>query len=594
MHCNVHSVVRPVESAGVQGLIADGALTAWFQPILKLDSAGLYAHEALIRGPERSALHLPDALFALARAQGCETALELACLQTAIRSWANLRAPGRLFANVSANAFMRVFDDRGQGSVLETMSEVGMAPTALVLELTEHTRVQDTRALMRTADAVRGIGIGLAVDDFGDGRSSLRLWSELKPDIVKIDKYFAIDIATHGEKLQVLRALMHIAEVFGTTVVVEGLENAEDLRVVRDLGVSLGQGFLLGRPAPTPVREPASGARAVLESRHIAVFPELRRVANRRFTAERFLVDVPNVQPTTTNEEVMQLFHAHEQLHTTAVVGPDGVPIAVINRERFLAQYTKPFFKEVYGRKPCTLLANTSPLVVDVHAGIDELTSILTSADQRYLTDGFVITEAARYRGIGTGEQLVRAVTELRIEAARHANPLTFLPGNIPITDHIARLLDAGVHFVACYGDLNHFKPFNDHYGYWRGDEMIRLAARAFVTHCDGQRDFVGHVGGDDFVVLFQSENWVERCARIVETFDTSARMLYDDEVRLSGGISAEDRHGVLRFFPYTTLSIGAVPVEPGAFREADAVANAAASAKHAAKVGGKGLHVAG
>ena len=87
------------------------------------------------------------------------------------------------------------------------------------------------------------------------------------------------------------------------------------------------------------------------------------------------------------------------------------------------------------------LFANTTPLVLDKHTGLDGMTAVLTSVDQRYLTEGFIVTEGGRYLGLGTGEQLVRVVTEARIEAARHANPLTFLPGNIPISEHIARLL---------------------------------------------------------------------------------------------------------------------------------------------------------
>ncbi|MCV4733140.1 EAL domain-containing protein, partial [Escherichia coli] len=74
----------------------------------------------------------------------------------------------------------------------------------------------------------------------------------LKPDIVKIDKYFAKGVATHGAKLQTLRALLQIAEVFDTTMVAEGLETPEDLKVVRDLGIALGQGYLIGRPAHAP------------------------------------------------------------------------------------------------------------------------------------------------------------------------------------------------------------------------------------------------------------------------------------------------------------------------------------------------------
>src|SRR6202022_2619470 len=130
--------------------------------------------------------------------------------------------------------------------------------------------------------------------------------------------------------------------------------------------------------------------------------------------------------------------------------------------------------------------------------------------------DGFVLVDAGRYVGLGTAEQLVRSVTEMRIEAARHANPLTFPPGNIPISEHIARLLSARISFTACYCDLNNFKPYNDQYGYWRGDEMIRLAAGVISGSCDARRDFVGHVGGHDFVVLFQSADWDRRCAQIL------------------------------------------------------------------------------
>jgi GGDEF domain-containing protein len=184
----------------------------------------------------------------------------------------------------------------------------------------------------------------------------------------------------------------------------------------------------------------------------------------------------------------------------------------------------------------------------------------------------------------------VRSVTEVRLEAARHANPLTFLPGNIPISIHVKRLLDSGVEFTACYADLNHFKPFNDHYGYWRGDEMIRLVAKLAVAHSDPQRDFVGHVGGDDFLILFQSEDWQPRCERLLREFAARAIDLYDEPGRERGGITAEDRHGVTRFFPFTTLSIGATRVGCKQFRDAEEVATRAALAKHRAKLSGTGL----
>ena len=108
--------------------------------------------------------------------------------------------------------------------------------------------------------------------------------------------------------------------------------------------------------------------------------------------------------------------------------------------------------------------------------------------------------------------------------------------------------------------------------------------ARLTLDHCDTQRDFVGHVGGDDFIMLFQSDDWELRCERLVVDFNAQAISLYDDAGRAAGGIDAEDRHGVLRFFAFTSLSIGAVRVRRGQFRTAEEVASAAASAKHDAK----------
>jgi EAL domain-containing protein (putative c-di-GMP-specific phosphodiesterase class I)/GGDEF domain-containing protein len=575
----------------VRDLIEHRALAAHFQPIVELATGQVHAHEALVRGPAGSALATPDALFAAAQREGATLDLEIECVRCALAAWGGAGARGKLFINLSAGALVQVLAGHSLEQILQSVTRHGVPPSSVVIELTEHERVTDHEALIAATTQLRRCGIGLAIDDFGDGRSSLRLWSELRPELVKIDKYFSKELPLSSDKLQTWRALLQIAETLGARLVAEGLETSEELRLVRDLGVALGQGWVLGRPAPAPVDLPLPGACEVLRSRDIAVFPELKRASNGGLTASRLLITAASVTPDTSHDDVMEVFRQSESLPALAIV--DGsTPVGLISRSSFIARYAKPFFKELYGRKPCTLYASLNPVTVEIHTGMAELTSVLTSSDQRYLTDGFVITEGGHYRGVGTGEQLVRAVTESRIEAARHANPLTFLPGNIPISDHIGRLLASGRDFVAAYADLNHFKPFNDHYGYWRGDEMIRLVARVVVSHCDATRDFVGHVGGDDFMMLFQSADWEDRCERIVASFDALARELFDAEALAEGGIHAEDRHGVMRFHPCTTLCIGAVRVPPGRHGLAEDVANAAAAAKRAAKHGAHSLMV--
>ena len=570
-------------------LMRSNGLHTVFQPIVSLRDGTIYSHEALIRGPQGSAFHSPDVLLAAAAHEGLNFEFENLCITVALDRWGALLEPGRLFVNISAEVLVQVLKRCGRDVLLAFISELGVLPRMLVLEITEHERVTDMDYLAHVVQDIRSAGVSLALDDFGDGRSSLRLWSQLKPEIVKIDKYFTKDISQHADKLKTIQALQQIAAIFDTALVAEGIETEDDLRVLRDMGISYGQGYFLGRPAPLPRENVEPQALEVMRDRRVAVYPELSRASHVGHINRIAVVEAPGVALRTTNDELAALFVTRTDLHAVAVVDGNR-PVGIINRSRFMDAYSKLFYRELWGRKPCVAHINPEPRLIERNHNVDELIGILTSNDQRYLTAGFIVTENGRYVGLGTGDQLVRSVMETRIEAARHANPLTFLPGNIPISQHIERLLASGVEFVACYADLNNFKPFNDQYGYWRGDEMIRMVARLALAHCDPQRDFVGHVGGDDFIILYQSAGWQLQCEQIVREFALQAIALFDGPAREAGGIHAEDRHGVSRFFPLTTLSIGAVKIRRDEYSSAEQVASVAARAKHDAKIHGEGL----
>jgi EAL domain-containing protein (putative c-di-GMP-specific phosphodiesterase class I)/GGDEF domain-containing protein len=572
-------------------VLRSGGLYPVFQPIVNLEDAAVYAHEALIRGPMGTSLHTPDALLKAAAEEDLSYEFEYACIVRAMQTWGRLKLPGRLFVNISANALTHLFNTHTAASLSRLIQSMGVLPRMLVLEITEHERVADMDHLADVVAGIRSAGASLALDDFGDGRSSLRLWSQLKPEVVKIDKYFTKNISEHGDKLKTIQALQQIAAIFGSYLVAEGVETAKDLRVLRDMGIAYGQGYFLGHPDRQPVDYVNIESQRVLGERQVAVFPELSRVATGGQLRNVSLVPAPVVTVASTNDQLASIFLAQPDLHAVAMLDGER-PVGIINRAQFMNEYSKLYYREVWGRKSCAVHANQQPRLIEKDHSVDELVGILTSQDQRYLADGFIVTDNGRYVGLGTGDQLVRSVTETRIEAARHANPLTFLPGNIPITQHIDRLLKKETRFVACYADLNNFKPYNDYYGYWRGDEMIRLVARIAMEQCDSQIDFLGHVGGDDFLLLFQSVDWRERCECLVADFNTRALDMFDDAARAAGGIQAEDRYGVPRFFPCTTLSIGAIGIDGGRYTRAEDVANLAALAKHDAKHAGAGVFV--
>jgi len=148
----------------------------------------------------------------------------------------------------------------------------------------------------------------------------------------------------------------------------------------------------------------------------------------------------------------------------------------------------------------------------------------------------------------------------LRSERVVEVNPLTKLPGNISIGRQIQARIEAGDVFALAYADLDHFKPFNDHYGFTRGDEVIRITGRLIlnlVKSKQPQNGFVGHIGGDDFVFITSVDIVEEAAAEIIAAFDKITPTLYDKEDRNRGYIETLDRQGNTRKFPITALSIG-------------------------------------
>ncbi|KUZ70147.1 diguanylate cyclase [Burkholderia ubonensis] len=582
------------DAARTARLIADRALAAVFQPIVDLGSGTVIAYEGLIRGPRGTDLETPAALFAQAAREGATIALEHAAAITCLDAFAALGCDGKLFLNFSAGAILALAREREH--VCTLLERAQIAAERIVIELTEQNATADLAQVAPAVALLRDAGIQFALDDYGTANASMNLWLRLHPDVVKIDRFFIHDIALDPLKFEAVRAMQHFAHASGAKLIAEGIEHERDLIVVRDMGICCVQGFLLGRPHAQPERVVAPAARDAIRAPHIAVFPDASRAARPSGTvAAKMLVAAPALPRDVTSNDVLALFNRMPELHAVALVEHER-PVALVNRRSFMDRFALPYHREVFGRKPCLQFANDAPLMIENATTVEQLALLLANNDQRYLADGFVITEHGRYVGLGTGESLVRAVTEMRIEAARYANPLTFLPGNIPISAHIDRLLARDAGFHACYVDLNQFKPFNDQYGYWQGDEVLKYAATVLAGICDPQRDFLGHVGGDDFLVLFQSDDWHARAAAAIGRFNDGAQRFYTLADQRAGGLHGEDRHGNPAFFGFVTMAIGAVGVPAGAHRAmrygSDEIASVAALAKRRAKQQPDGLAV--
>lgn len=145
------------------------------------------------------------------------------------------------------------------------------------------------------------------------------------------------------------------------------------------------------------------------------------------------------------------------------------------------------------------------------------------------------------------------------------ANPLTRLPGNVSILNELSQRLASRKLFTVCYVDLDKFKTYNDTYGFEHGDEVIKETARILiraVQDAGKPEDFIGHIGGDDFVIVSEVETSEKIAAKVVELFDKSVPSFYNETDRAQGYIVAKDRQGVERNIPLLSISIGIVSNE--------------------------------
>lgn len=559
-------------------------LTAVYQPIVHVESGEIFAFEGLVRGPAGGPLEAPRELFSVAERHGRLADLEWLCLEVVTRRFLELGLPQRLFLNVSPDTV--AVADREERVLLDAMRRLGEGFGRVTIELTEHRQARDPARFRRAVELLRELGFGVALDDLGEGFSSLRLWSELRPEFVKVDMHFVQGVHHDPLRFHFMQALQQIGLNCGSALVAEGIEDVADLKVIRDLGVQYVQGYLIARPSAQPSARVDERLLQALDPRSIAVYPQLGSLASRRVTVNRLMNPVTPVAPSVHNDAVLERFEADPALLAVPVVD-DGRPVGMINRFSFIDGFARLYRRELYGRRPCTALMNPKPLIVECDTSIHDLSRILMNADQRHLAEGFIVVARGYYLGCGTGQGVIREVARLQLEAARYANPLTFLPGNVPIDEHVDRLLDARVPFVACYCDLNHFKPYNDAYGYARGDELIRFTARVLAEAVRGNDDFVGHIGGDDFMLLLQSEDWEARCRGVLERFGKGVAQFIEAADLARGALDGEDRQGQPVEFPLVSLAMGALRVRPGEYSSHLAIAAAAAEAKRQAKRAG-------
>jgi diguanylate cyclase (GGDEF)-like protein len=237
-------------SAAIAEVIEQNLLRPVFQPIVDLGSGGTLGYEGLIRPVPPAPYADPTSLFAAAEASGHVVALDLACVEAIVAAAA--RMPKELFLSVNMSPRTIEAPEFSAPIMLNILARHDFPPERLIIELTEHQPIADLERVRKKFDTCRSAGIRLAADDLGAGNSGLRLLSDLRFDVVKVDLGLIQRSSTSAPSSAVVESIVAFASRTGALVIGEGVEHEEQVAQLTELGVTAAQGYLFSRPGPLP------------------------------------------------------------------------------------------------------------------------------------------------------------------------------------------------------------------------------------------------------------------------------------------------------------------------------------------------------
>ena len=536
-----------------QDILTHSRLSVLYQPIVEFYSGQVFGWEALSRGPEGSVFHSPLFLFNFAEESGNLFQLERACREKAIRQCRELSSGQKLFLNIHPQTLSD--PDFTPGETKRILEGIGLAADNVVFEITERHAIKDFKLFHQTLEHYRRQGFLIAMDDVGSGYSGLISIARIRPHFIKIDKSLVFEVDRDPVKKALLETFVTFADKIGAKIIAEGIENHSTLQTLGDLGVHLGQGYYIARPDYPP---PEVNLRSLLTSG----LP-LSEGSRCNLPVRQFVNTTYTVNERTTVDEVRRKFEDLGPL-ASIVIQRHGEPVGLIMSHQLDRQLSTRYGVALYYSRQVTALMDPDPLVVDESLSIEAVAQKATEREESKTYDDIIVTRCGKLLGVVSVQQLIESMASFQVEMAKGSNPLTGLPGNVALEAEIEKRIDLGGPFNIVYGDLDNFKAYNDAYGFQCGDQMILLLARIMkrCQHRYGQSsDFIGHVGGDDFVIV-TSNNPERFCLGAVRCFERASRSCYTVEDREQGRIFGSGRDGVAKEFPLVTVSLGILQVE--------------------------------
>ncbi|MEV5388516.1 GGDEF domain-containing protein [Streptomyces sp. NPDC052721] len=446
-----------------------------FQPVVNLRTGAVAALEILAR-PETG-----DVLAEARRDPELDGRLTVSALRAAARKETLLPLHLNVFAATLA-------DLGGLTPLHDAVRAAGRMAWEVTLDIVPPYTHVPQRALLEAVASLREQGFRISADGIGDGDVPLRLLTDLSPDLVKLD-------ASLLARPAAVRAMRTLCEELGALVAVEGVETELQCAAALSAGAQLAQGELFAPPARIPAADV-----------YVPSLAPGAGTAPRSGPLVREFVRPAAVLPLTASAgQVRALLTGSPDVSGVLLVDQRGRPVRSVHRSRFLLSMSGRYGHALYADRPAFKLGD-APRTVGVDATAWQVLDVVAVGGRDRTSDDVAVVDGhGRCVGVVRLADLVRALAESRVEEAAGLNPLTRLPGSDAIVSEVDRRISDGRPFTLSWLDIDHFKQVNDGAGFAAGDELIRAVGRA-LQEAVAEHARVGHIGGDDFLVLADEE----------------------------------------------------------------------------------------
>jgi diguanylate cyclase (GGDEF)-like protein len=523
-----------------------------FQPIVNIRNGKIFAVEALLRNYKEAGFNSIFSVFDEAYHNGNLYRLDLHLRKKAFEKFKTINIPNlKIFYNLDNRLIYS--PDFTYGNTLKILQYLNLNQKQVCFELSERNTLKDPSSITNMVNRYRQEGFDIAIDDFGTGIAGFQLLYYAETNFIKIDRFFIENINGDPKKRLFCSSIINMAHLMGIKVIAEGIETKDEYFTCKEIGADFIQGYFVQKPQ-METEKLKEQYQKIKE-----LFNEEKRKGRLNKIDKDKITKIRALDINSSLYDVFVYFRENPKNFLVPIINEIGELCGVVYEEDL-----KPFSYSPFGaslaqnknskQKLKSLIKDA--VSADINWSIDKLLEIYNLYARN--TKGIFITKNNKYYGFIDLQNLLLLSYKRNLEIASDQNPLTKLPGNKKIEEFLCYCFKnkdkRDFHII--YFDFNNFKPFNDYYGFRRGDRAIMMFADILRKKlCDG---FIAHIGGDDFFVGFENKNFetVKNCIeKITDTFEKQIGELYDKEDRKNGHIEIEDRYGIKRKFPLLSVS---------------------------------------